>query len=77
VTALGVALGSIAGGFVIVELIFTYPGIGYLLYEAILNSDYTLIQGVVFYVILGVAVAVFFLDLTYPLIDPRITYKKG
>jgi peptide/nickel transport system permease protein len=77
VTALGVALGSIAGGFVIVELIFTYPGIGYLLYQAILSSDYALIQGIVFYVILGVALAVLILDLTYPLIDPRISYKKG
>ena len=77
ITALGVALGSIAGGFVIVELIFAYPGIGYLLYQAILSSDYTLIQGIVFYVILGVALAILILDLTYPLIDPRITYEKG
>lgn len=72
VTALGVAIGSIAGGFVIVELIFSYPGIGYLLYQAILNNDYTLIQGVVFYIIAGVALAVLLLDLLYPLIDPRI-----
>jgi peptide/nickel transport system permease protein len=77
ITGLGVALGSIAGGFVIVELIFAYPGIGYLLYQAILSSDYTLIQGIVFYVIVGVALAILILDLTYPLIDPRITYKKG
>jgi peptide/nickel transport system permease protein len=77
VTALGVALGSIAGGFVIVELIFAYPGIGYLLFQAILSSDYTLIQGIVFYVIFGVGLAVLILDLTYPLIDPRITFKKG
>lgn len=77
ITALGVALGSIAGGFVIVELIFAYPGIGFLLYQAILSSDYTLIQGIVYYVILGVALAILILDLTYPLIDPRITYKKG
>ena len=76
VTALGMALGSIAGGFVIVELIFAYPGIGYLLYQAILSSDYALIQGIVFYVILGVALAIFILDLTYPLIDPRITYER-
>ena len=77
VTALGVALGSIAGGFVIVELIFTYPGIGYLLYQAILTSDYTLVQGVVVDDIVGVALAVLILDLTYPLLDPRITYQKG
>lgn len=77
VTALGVALGSLAGGSVLVEMIFTYPGMGYLLYQGILNSDYTIIQGVVSYVIIGVSLAVLILDLTYPLIDPRITYRRS
>lgn len=77
VTALGVALGGLAGGSVLVEMIFTYPGMGYLLYQGILNSDYTIIQGVVSYVIIGVSLAVLILDLTYPLIDPRITYKRS
>ena len=77
ITALGVTLGTIAGGFVVVEMVFAYPGLGYLLFEAILRSDYTVIQGVVFYVILAVALAILLVDLTYPLIDPRITYKKG
>lgn len=77
VTSLGVAIGSIAGGFVIVEQIFSYPGIGSLLYTGILQRDYTLIQGVVFYIVMGVALAVFILDLIYPLIDPRISYKKS
>jgi peptide/nickel transport system permease protein len=77
ITALGVALGSLAGGAVLVEMIFTYPGIGFLLYKGILNSDYTLIQGIVSYVIIGVSLAVLILDLTYPLIDPRITYRRS
>ena len=77
ITALGVTLGTIAGGFVVVETVFAYPGLGYLLFEAILNSDYTVIQGIVFYIILAVALAIFIVDLTYPLVDPRITYKKG
>ena len=77
ITALGVTLGTIAGGFVVVEMVFAYPGLGYLLFEAILRSDYTVIQGIVFYVILAVALAILLVDLTYPLIDPRITYKKG
>jgi peptide/nickel transport system permease protein len=77
VTALGVALGALAGGSVLVEIIFTYPGVGNLLYTGILNSDYAIIQGVVFYVIVGVSVAVLILDLTYPLIDPRITYRRN
>jgi peptide/nickel transport system permease protein len=77
VTALGVALGALAGGSVLVEIIFTYPGVGNLLYTGILNSDYAIIQGVVFYVILGVSIAVLILDLTYPLIDPRITFRRN
>jgi len=77
VTALGISLGALAGGFVVVELIFTYPGMGYLLYRAILNTDYTLIQGIVFYVIVGVSLAVLILDLIYPLIDPRITFQRS
>jgi peptide/nickel transport system permease protein len=76
VTALALTLGAIAGGAVIVEYIFTYPGVGYLLYQGIVNTDYALIQGIVFYLILGVALAVLILDLILPLIDPRITYQK-
>jgi len=77
VTAFGVALGALAGGAVLVEIIFTYPGVGNLLYQGILNSDFTLIQGIVFYVIVGVALAVLVLDLIYPLIDPRINYQRS
>lgn len=77
VTALALSLGSIAGGSVIVEYIFTYPGVGYLLYQGIITTDYTLIQGIVFFLIVGVAVAVLIIDLLYPLIDPRITYHRG
>jgi peptide/nickel transport system permease protein len=77
ITAFGVAIGGLAGGAVLVEVIFTYPGMGNLLYTGILNSDFTLIQGIVFYVIVGVSLAVLILDLTYPLIDPRITYQRS
>jgi len=77
ITAFGVAIGALAGGAVLVEVIFTYPGMGNLLYTGILNSDFTLIQGIVFYVIVGVSLAVLLLDLTYPLIDPRITYQRN
>ncbi len=77
ITALALSIGGIAGGALLVEIIFTYPGIGQLLYTAILNSDYTLIQGVVFYVVVGVALAVLILDFLYPLIDPRITYEDN
>lgn len=77
ITALALSIGSLAGGSIIVEYIFTYPGMGYLLYQAIVNNDYGLIQGIVFILICGVATAVLIVDLLYPLIDPRITYERG
>ncbi|MEZ4866354.1 MAG: ABC transporter permease [Caldilineaceae bacterium] len=77
VTALALSLGAIAGGSTLVEYIFAYPGMGYLLYLGIVNTDYTLIQGIVFILIVGTATAVLILDLLYPLIDPRITYGRG
>lgn len=76
VTALALSIGSLAGGSIIVEYIFTYPGMGYLLYQGIVNNDYSLIQGIVFILICGVATAVFIIDLLYPFIDPRITYER-
>ncbi len=77
VTALALSLGAIAGGSTLVEYIFAYPGMGYLLYLGIVNTDYTLIQGIVFILIAGTATAVLILDLLYPLVDPRITYERG
>ena len=76
-TALALVLGHIASGAVLVEVIFGYPGIGTVLYNAIRQSDYFLIQGIVFGVIVSLGFATFLLDLIYPLLDPRITYRRG
>jgi peptide/nickel transport system permease protein len=77
VTALALALGQIVSGAVLVEVIFGYPGIGTMLYQAIRGSDYYLVQGIVFVVILSIGLATFILDIIYPLLDPRITYRKA
>ncbi len=74
-TALALSLGRIVSGSVLVEVIFGYPGIGTLLYTAIKGSDYFIIYGVVFIVILTLGVATLLLDILYPLLDPRI--KQG
>lgn len=76
-TALALVLGQIIAGTVLVEVIFSYPGIGTTLFNAIRGSDYTLIQGIVFFLILSIALATLVLDLIYPFIDPRITYTKA
>ncbi len=76
ITALSLNIGLLAGGSTLVEYIFQYDGIGYLLYLGIVNNDYSLTQGIVFILILGTATAVLMLDLLLPLVDPRITYGK-
>jgi peptide/nickel transport system permease protein len=76
VTALVLGLGGIVGGTVIVEYLFGYPGMGALLYQAISTADYTVMQGIVFILILTTVTAVLVIDLVYPLLDPRITYDR-
>jgi peptide/nickel transport system permease protein len=77
VTGLGLALGHILSGAVLVEVVFAYPGIGTVLYRSIRAYDYFAIQGMVFSVIVSIAVATLILDLIYPLLDPRITYRRA
>ena len=75
-TALALALGNIVSGAVLVEVIFQYPGVGSLLYQSIRASDFYLIQGLVFMIIVAIGLATLILDLVYPLLDPRITYAR-
>ena len=75
-TGLALALGQILSGAVLVEVIFGYPGIGTVLYQAIRESDHFLIQGIVFTVIVALGLATLILDAIYPLLDPRISYRK-
>jgi peptide/nickel transport system permease protein len=76
-TALGLSIAQILSGALLVEVIFSYPGIGSTLYFAIRRNDYFLIQGVIFAIVLGVSVATLILDLIYPLLDPRISYHRN
>jgi len=75
-TALALALGGIVSGAVLVEVIFQYPGVGSLLYQAVCSSDFFMLQGVVFMIIVSIGVATLILDLIYPRLDPRITYAR-
>jgi len=75
-TALALSLGSIVSGQVLVEAVFSYRGLGTVILGAILNLDYTVIQGTSFILILVTAIAVLIIDLLYPLIDPRITLSR-
>ena len=75
VTVLALSIGGVFGGALITEILFGYPGIGTLIYRAILGSDYNLIMGTVSIAIVAVATATLVMDLLYPFIDPRIRYK--
>ncbi len=74
-TSLVLQLGHIVSGSVIVEIVFGYPGIGNLLFQAISASDYFVIYGVVFMTVLAITFATLLIDLVYPLLDPRIVYR--
>jgi peptide/nickel transport system permease protein len=76
-TALTLALGEILSGAVLVEVVFGYPGIGSVLYNAIKDFDYYLIQGIVFTIVVSIGLATLAVDLAYPLLDPRIRYGKS
>jgi peptide/nickel transport system permease protein len=76
VTAFALALGQILSGAVLVEVIFGYPGVGTLLFQAIRENDHFLIQGIVFTVIVALGLATLILDLFYPMLDPRISDRR-
>jgi peptide/nickel transport system permease protein len=71
VTGLALSLGSILAGALVTEIVFSYPGLGYQIYRAITNEDYFVIQGIFLFIIVGVLVANFLVDLVYVLVDPR------
>ncbi|MFM7581327.1 MAG: ABC transporter permease subunit, partial [Caldilinea sp.] len=75
ITVLALSIGGVFGGALITEILFGYPGVGSLIYKAILGSDYNLMLGTISISIVAVATATLVLDLIYPFIDPRIRYK--
>ena len=75
VTGLGLALGQIVSGALLVEAVFRYPGLGGLLLRAIITRDYVLEQGIVLIIIVSIAMVTLVLDLTYPILDPRLAAR--
>jgi len=75
VTGLSVALGGIFNGALITEVVFSYPGIGWILYTSVMSGDFNLMMAITTYSIVAVATATLLLDLLYPLVDPRIRYR--
>jgi peptide/nickel transport system permease protein len=72
ITGLALQLGMLFSGALIMEVVFGYPGMGTLTFQAVMANDYTLIMGITLLSIVGVATTVLILDLIYPLFDPRV-----
>ncbi|RJS84426.1 ABC transporter permease, partial [Candidatus Bathyarchaeota archaeon] len=72
ITGLAIHLGRTVSGQIVTETVFGYPGIGYIIYQAILNADYPLIEGAFMILIASVLLMNFLMDILYAYIDPRI-----
>jgi peptide/nickel transport system permease protein len=70
-SGLALALGVVIGGNIVAEIAFHYPGLGWLIYNAISDEDYFLLQGIFIFIVLGVLVANFLIDIVYLIVDPR------
>ena len=76
ITMLGLSIGSLLGGTSVVEVIFSYPGMGKLAVDAITTLDYNLVQGFVLWVAVIYMVVNLLVDLSYNYIDPRMRLKR-
>jgi len=74
VTVVGLEMGSLLGGLVVVEQIFSWPGIGWLMINSITQRDYAVVQGSVLLIAAGVVVINLVVDVLYGYLDPRIRY---
>lgn len=76
VASFALSLGFIVGGAILTEVVFSYPGVGYVLYQAVSNNDYPLMQGVFLIITFLVLIANLLADACYVLLDPR-TRESG
>ncbi len=75
VTVLGLDIGTLLGGALLVEVVFDIPGVGRLNYDAILHSDFPIVQGTVLLAALFIVLANLLVDISYAFLDPRVRFK--
>lgn len=75
VTIFGLDVGTLLGGAVITETVFEIPGIGRLNYDAIIHSDFPIVQGTVILAAMFIVVANILVDISYAYLDPRVRYS--
>ncbi len=72
ITGLALSIGTMMSGALITEIVFSYPGIGTLLFRSIRTEDYSVVQGITLLIMIAVLLANFLVDVAYGFIDPRI-----
>jgi peptide/nickel transport system permease protein len=75
VTLLGLEIGTLLGGALLVETVFNIPGVGLLAYHAIIQADFSVIQGTVLLAAMFIIVANIVVDIGYAYLDPRVRYS--
>jgi peptide/nickel transport system permease protein len=76
IAILGVGMGNLIGGAIFVEVIFTRPGLGFLIYNGIMSRNYPIVRGGIAVAAILFVIANLVADLSYSLIDPRITLSE-
>ncbi len=74
-TGFSMALGFVIGGSLLTEVVFSYPGLGYILYQSVISLDYPLMQAIFLFISMAVLLANFMADFIYAILDPRV--KEG
>jgi peptide/nickel transport system permease protein len=77
ITGFAIAIGAIVGGQLLTEMVFSYPGIGYALLQAINQQDYAMVQSIFLIITLAVLGANFLADMLYAFLDPRVRVERG
>jgi peptide/nickel transport system permease protein len=77
ITGFAIAIGAIVGGQLLTEMVFSYPGIGYALFQAVGEQDYAMVQGVFLIITLAVLGANFLADMLYAFLDPRVRVERS
>lgn len=76
VTGFALSLGFVLSGALLTEIVFTYPGVGYLLYQAVTGEDYPLMQAIFLVITVAVLIAVLLSDVANALLDPRTRARQ-
>ncbi len=76
ITSFALSLGFVVSGALLTEIVFSYPGVGYALYQAVENLDYALLQGLFLIIAIAVLAANFFADIVYVALDPRVRLER-